>query len=294
MVDRLDELSRHAFRAPILYVSSRVIQMKATNNFLSAPFALKLVGFILIFSSLLDYLFVLTGLNFDDKQALGTGITQFVDRGVIPMIGVALILTAYWLERIADMPMRNNKIFRFTALVISAILGILFLIIIPIHFSNTSQVAEQAREQISEQAQTAEGQIAQQVQQRQAQLSALVKDPEQFDAQMKQMNEAIASNQVPPGQLEQLQQLQKDLEEIKANPAILQTKAKESSDQLLNRIREDKQKAEEQVSSEALKANFKTGLNSLLLSVGYLLISWVGLGEMGLFSSRAQHQQAPK
>jgi hypothetical protein len=37
--------------------------MKAKNNFLSAPFALKLVGFILIFSSLVDYLFLLTGLD---------------------------------------------------------------------------------------------------------------------------------------------------------------------------------------------------------------------------------------
>jgi ABC-type multidrug transport system fused ATPase/permease subunit len=264
--------------------------MKATNN-LSAPFALKLVGFILIFSSLLDYLFLLTGLNFEDKQALGSGITQLVDRGVIPMIGIALLLTAYWMERFADMSTRNSKVFRFIPLAIAAVLGIVFLVIVPIHFNNTSQVAAQARQQIDEQAKNAESQVEQQVQQRQADLSALVKDSKRFDEQMQQMNTAIANKQVPEAQLQQFQQLQKDLQEIKDNPSVLPKKAEESRNQLLNRIRDDKKKADDRVNSEALKANLKTGLNSLLLAVGYLIIGWVGLTEMGLGSKR---RQAPK
>jgi ABC-type multidrug transport system fused ATPase/permease subunit len=268
--------------------------MKAKNNFLSAPFALKLVGFILIFSSLLDYLFLLTGLDFKDKQALGTGITQLVDRGVIPMIGVALALTAYWLERLADMPARNSKLFRFVALAVAALLGVGFLLMAPVHLNNTSQVAQQAREQIEKQAKDAEGQVEQQVQQRQAELTNLVKDTKQFDEQLKQMSEAIANNQVPEAQLPQLKQLEKDLKEIKANPAALQNKAKESRDQLLNRIRDEKQKAEKQVNSQAWKASAKTGLNSLILSVGYLIISWVGLSEMGLLGGGAKPQRAPK
>jgi ABC-type multidrug transport system fused ATPase/permease subunit len=271
--------------------------MKAKNNFLSAPFALKLVGFILVFSSLLDYLFLVNGLgDFKDKQALGTGITQLVDRGVIPMIGVALILTAYWLERLADMPARNSKLFRFVALAISALLGVCFLILAPVHLSNTSKVADLARTQIKEQADKAEGQVEQQVQQRQAELTNLVKDTKQFDEQLKQMGEAIANsgnNQMPPEQLAQLKQLEKDLKEIKANPTALQNKAKESREQLLNRIRDEKQKAEQQVNSQAWKASAKTGLNSLILSVGYLIISWVGLSEMGLFSGDAKTRRAP-
>jgi ABC-type multidrug transport system fused ATPase/permease subunit len=271
--------------------------MKAKNNFLSAPFALKLVGFILIFSSLLDYVFLLTGLDFKDKQALGTGITQLVDRGVIPMIGVALVLAAYWMERLADMPARNSKLFRFVALAVAALLGVGFLALAPLHLSNTSKVADLARAQIKEQAEKAEGQVEQQVQQRQAELTNLVKDTKQFDEQLKQMGEAIANsgtNQMPPEQLAQLKQLEKDLKEIKSNPAALQNKAKESRDQLLNRIRDEKQKAEQQVNSQAWKASAKTGLNSLILSVGYLIISWVGLSEMGLFNGDAKARRAPK
>jgi ABC-type multidrug transport system fused ATPase/permease subunit len=272
--------------------------MKAKNSFLSAPFALKLVGFILVFSSLLDYLFLLNGLgDFKDKQTLGTGITQLVDRGVIPMIGIALILAAYWMERLAEMPARNSKLFRFIALAIAALLGVGFLLLAPVHLNNTSQVAQDARDQIGKQAKDAEGQVEQQVQQRQAELTNLVKDTKQFDEQLKQMGEAIANsgtNQMPPAQLEQLKQLEKDLKEIKANPAALQNKAKESRDQLLNRIRDEKQKAEKQVASQAWKASVKTGLNSLILSVGYLIISWVGLSEMGLFSGDTKARRAPK
>ena len=90
-------------------------------------------------------------------------------------------------------------------------------------------------------------------------------------------------------------QLQKDLQEIKKNPAALQNKAKESKDQLLNRIRDDKKKAQDKVNSEAFRANVRTGVSSLILSVGYLIISWVGLSEMGLFGGGSKKpRRAPK
>jgi CHASE3 domain sensor protein len=256
--------------------------MKAPNSSLSAPFILKLVGYILIFSSLLDYVFLLSSLDFQNKQALGNGITQLVDRGVIPMIGLALALAGAWLEKqMSDSPSRT-KIFRLIALAVSALLGVIFLFLVPVHLNNTRQVAEQARTQITEQAKNAEGQVEQQVQQRQAELSELVKDQKKFDEQLKQLNAAIDSKQVPEAQLPQLQQLQKDLQEIKADPGKLQTKAQDSRNQLLNQIRDQKTKQEQKIGSESLKANMRTGLSSLILSVGYLVISWVGLSEIGL------------
>jgi ABC-type multidrug transport system fused ATPase/permease subunit len=260
--------------------------MKATNS-LSAPFALKLVGYILIFSSLLDYLFLLSGLDFANKQALGTGITQLVDRGVIPMIGLALALAGAWMEKMADIPAKT-KLFRFIALVLAAVLGVAFLVLVPVHLNNTRQVAELAKKQIEEQAKNAEGQVEQQVQQRQSELAELVKDQKKFDEQLKQINDAITNKQVPEGQLPQIQQLQKDLQEIKADPSKLQTKAQDSRNQLLNQIRDQKTKQEQKINSEALKANLRTGLSSLILSVGYLIISWVGLSEMGLPSGSAK------
>jgi ABC-type multidrug transport system fused ATPase/permease subunit len=267
--------------------------MKSTNTLLSAPFTLKLVGYILILSSLLDYAFLLTGLDVSDKQALGAGITGLVDRGVIPMIGLALTMAGYWLERLADLPARS-KLFRTIALLISAILGLIFLVLAPVHINNTSNVAKVALEKVGEQAKNAEGQVDQQVQQRQAELAELLKDGKRFDEQLKQLNDAIANKQVPESQLPQLQQLQKDLQEIKSNPAALQAKAQKSREEMLNKIRDDKSKEEKRINKEAGRSNFRTGLNSLLLSIGYLIISWVGLNDLGVFGrSNKAPRRAP-
>jgi hypothetical protein len=268
--------------------------MKATNTPLSAPFTLKLVGFILIFSSLLDYVFLLTGIAGDptNKQAIGAGITGLVDRGGLPMIGVALAMAGYWLERMADAGGRS-KIFRFIAMAVAALLGVLFLALAPIHINNTSLVAKQALERVADQAKNAEGQVEQQVQQRQSELAELVKDQKKFDDQLKQLTDAIANKQVPEAQLPQLQQLLKDLQEIKGNPGALQSKAEKSREELKNQIRDQKDKEEKRINGEAIKSNARTGINSLLLSVGYLVISWVGFSEMGLFGGNKAPRRAP-
>jgi ABC-type multidrug transport system fused ATPase/permease subunit len=289
--------------------------MKAKNNLLSAPFALKLVGFILVFASLLDYLFLLTGLDFKDKPSLVNGIGQLVSQGTIPLVGVALVLTAYWLERLADMPARNSKISRLVVLVVAALLGVMFLILAPVHLNSTSQTTQQVRAEVDKKAKDAEGEVEQRIQQRQNDLTNLVKDPKRLDEQLKQMDEqikqageeekrlvqAVASKAEPESkltefrsQLAQFTKLAQDLKEIKTNPAALQNKAKESRDEALNEIRAKKQKADEQLSSQPWKASLKVALNSLILSVGYLLISWVGLSEMGLFSGGAKARRAPK
>ncbi|MBE9032324.1 hypothetical protein IQ266_21535 [filamentous cyanobacterium LEGE 11480] len=268
--------------------------MKAKNNFSSAPFALKLVGFILIFSTLLDYLLLLTGLNFQDKSALGSGITQIVNQGVIPMIGSVFVLTAYWLERVADMPLRNSKLFRFIALAVAGLLGVLFLVLTPIHFNNVSTVANQTRAEFSKRAEDAEKQIEPMLIQQKQMLTALAKDPKQLDERLKQTKEAIASKQVPEQNLPQLEEQKQVLERIKANPKAVDTLAKDARDRLLNRIRDEKQEAEKRVNDQAFKSNAKTGVSSLILSVGYLIISWVGLSEMGLFSGGPKNRRAPK
>jgi hypothetical protein len=62
--------------------------------------------------------------------------------------------------------------------------------------------------------------------------------------------------------------------------------AKEASDQELQKVRENQKKTEEQARSEASRTSLKTGLSSLLLSIAFSLISWLGLAEMGIFSKR--------
>jgi ABC-type multidrug transport system fused ATPase/permease subunit len=268
--------------------------MKATNSPFSAPFALKLVGYILIVSGLLDDITLIWKVSADaqNKAMLVSGISQLVNQGVIPMIGIALALTGAWLEKLTDIPSKT-KIFRVIALSLSALLGVIFLFLGPAYLYNTRQVVEQAKAKITDQAKNAEGQVEQQVQTRQSQLADLVKDQKKFDDQLKQLSDAIASNQVPEAQLPQLKQLQKDLQDIKANPAVLQEKAKTSKEQLLNQIRDQKGKEEKKIDDEVFKENVHVSVNSLILSVGYLIISWVGLSELGSLKGAKRRPAKP-
>ncbi|NJR52995.1 MAG: hypothetical protein HC780_28995 [Leptolyngbyaceae cyanobacterium CSU_1_3] len=238
----------------------------------------------MILSSLVDYLSLLIPFRFSDKAWLAGAVTQLVDRGIIPMVGLAFLFIAYFFEA-GSLNLERGKPFlslRFWALALAGLLGVVFLFLVPLHLNNTRQASAQAIEQIGRQATEAEGQVDTQVQQRQAQLSGLLKD----EAQLKRLNDTIASGQVPPDQLAQLQEVQKQLTQLKANPGALDSQAKEARNKALIQIRDRKQQLEQQARTESWKTGLRVGVSSLLLSLGYSMVAWSGLREMGIFRSR--------
>ena len=71
------------------------------NTSTISPFtslALKLIGVILILSSLLDY--ITLAIPFQPLNAeWQIGFTgQIVDRGIVPMVGIAFLLVGYWID----------------------------------------------------------------------------------------------------------------------------------------------------------------------------------------------------
>jgi hypothetical protein len=267
--------------------------MKSTTSALSAPFVLKVVGYVLLLSTLVDYATLLSAMKWQDEQWLGATLIQLVDRGLIPLIAITFIYVSGFLENRTLIPEGRSPFAtgRFFAMVLSAILGLVFLVTVPVHFMNTNKVATTAIDRIAKQSQQQEQQLAQQVQQRLMQLQEQVKDKTKLEAELKQINEIVTTGQangqkVEPAQLEQIKKAQKDLQKLKDDPNHLQVMAKEASDQELQKVRETKQKTEDQARSEATKTSLKTGLNSLLLSIAFSLISWLGLSELGVFSKR--------
>ncbi|MGV0026133.1 hormogonium polysaccharide biosynthesis protein HpsJ [Phormidesmis priestleyi] len=258
--------------------------MKATNSPSSAPIVLKIVGVILILSSLVDYISLLIPFRLSDKAWLAGAVTQLVDRGIIPMVGLAFLFIAYFLETGAFASDRVKPFLslRFWSLVLASILGLMFLVLVPLHLNNTRQASEQAIQQINQEATAAEGQVDTQVLQRQEQLSNLLKD----EAQLKRLNDTIASGQVQGDQLKQLQEVQKQLTQLKANPGALEGQAKEARNKALIQIRDRKQQLEQQARTESWKTGLRVGVSSLLLSLGYSTIAWTGFRELGIFRSR--------
>ena len=266
--------------------------MNATNSPRTAPFILRLIGIILILSSLVDYISVLIPPNFSDKAWFANVVTQVVDRGVIPMVGLGFLFAGSFLEHGSLATGDRAKpftTFRFWALLLSMLFGLIFLVAFPLHLNNTRQVSDQALERIDQQTKDQENQLNAQVQQRQDQITAALRDPnqaKQLDDQLKQIDAAIASGQLKGDQLTQAKRAQTELQALKANPNSVADRAKEFRNTQLTKIREDRAKAESQAKGEFWKTGVRVGISSLLLSLAYFIIGWSGLKEMGVLGGK--------
>ncbi|HEY9845491.1 MAG TPA: HpsJ family protein [Candidatus Caenarcaniphilales bacterium] len=222
---------------------------------------LNLVGVVLILSLMVEFLVLLISPEFSNQQWQLGVMTQLVDRGVTPLVGFALIYTAFWIQGIGTsqtLPGERGtwQNPRFWAFVISSLLGLLFLLLIPLYFSTTGVVSQQALSSINQQASQAELQIEQQ----QNQLRTIVAN--------KQLDQLINSNQVPPDQLPLLQKLKQD-------PQALDKEAERARTE----IRTKQRRAQSQAQAETLRSRLRNGLRSLLLAIGYITIGWSGLRE---------------
>lgn len=241
--------------------------MKAFNYSPLAAFILKLVGVLLILSFLLDVVVLLATARFQDSQWLLTFTTQLVERGFIAMVGLALLFTGFWIQATGDASdgaTHPGRGLRLAALILSSILGLLFLILIPSNISSTQSVADNQVRQISQEAENAQKQIDAQVQQ-------------QLGMQMAMVDQALKSGQLSGEQETQARQQLEQLNKLKSDPKALEAKVGPQRKQELDRINKRKQELTEQTRQNALRSGMRTGLNSLLLAIGFALIGWVGL-----------------
>jgi predicted nucleic acid-binding Zn-ribbon protein len=129
--------------------------------------------------------------------------------------------------------------------------------------------SNQALEQISKKASTLETQLDNQSKQ----VDALVKDPQKLS----ELDKAIASGQVQGEQLARLQALKQQLQSFKQDPQTLNQQVEQAQ----TKIRSERLAAEKQTRTGALKLGLRTGLNSLLLAIGYIVIGWTGFRSLG-------------
>ncbi|WP_446336619.1 hormogonium polysaccharide biosynthesis protein HpsJ [Coleofasciculus sp. G1-WW12-02] len=238
--------------------------------------ALKIVGLIMILSSLLDYLVLIIpspGISPLESSWQLNLTTQLVDRGVIPMVGIAFLVAGYWISNNSggSLPERKSSIsdLRFWAFLLSSLLGLLFLLLVPLHFNNVRIQSNQAINQIGQQAEQAETQLGTQVDQ----IGALLQDPQQLE----RLDQAIESGQAQGEQLARLQALREQLMALRQDPDAIAKRTEEAQTQIRGR----KQELEQRARVEALKTGIRIGLSSLLLAIGYSIIGWMGLRNLG-------------
>lgn len=276
-----------------------------TNRFTSgnAALALKVIGVVLILSFLLDFLILLLPFQPTDRGWQINLATALVDRGIVPMVGLGSLLIGYWIDSASDDGPKGIDL-RFPAFILSSILGLIFLLIFPLHLNNVNQAKAQTVTQIGQEADQAETQLKNQLNQFQAQLNT-----DQGKAQLEQLrnqakaqfsellkdeqkyNQALQSPQLPQSQKELLKK-------FKANPQELdkfvaqQTDPQGLASQRLNQIRQRREDAEKQARDNAWKSGLRIGISSLLLSIGYIIIGWTGIRGGGALPSSGRKAAA--
>lgn len=259
----------------------------------NSSLALKVVGVVCILSFFVDFVILLLGFSPTDKASQIGFTTGVVDRGIVPMVGLGMIMAAYWIDGAETGGDRSGFDLRIPSLLLSSFFGLMFLLIFPFHLNNVRQASTQRVTQISQQAQQAETQLNSQLTQFLDQINndqgkaQLEQVRSQAKAQFTQLlsdetryKQALENPQLPAEQKELLKK-------FKANPQELdkfiaqQTDPNQVAQQRISQIRQRKEEAEKEAKDSAWKSGLRIGISSLLLSIGYIIIGWSGLKGMG-------------
>ncbi|MEH2237483.1 hormogonium polysaccharide biosynthesis protein HpsJ [Nostoc sp.] len=261
---------------------------------MSTALTLKVVGIICILSFFVDFFILLLPFQPTDRVWQINLATALVDRGIVPLVGLGLLFAAYWIENAdagSDRPQGIDLIF--PAVILSSILGLMFLLIFPLHLNNVNQAKTQTLNRITQEADQAETQLNTRLSQLQAQLNT-----EQGKAQLDQLRtqtkaqfseilkddqkykQALESSQIPAN-------IKELLKKAKTDPQVLDKAIEQQTDtqtlrtQQLSQLRQRRDEAEIQAKDSAWKSGLRVGISSLLLSIGYIIIGWTGLRGRG-------------
>ncbi len=254
--------------------------MKISSPF--ACFCLKIVGGVMILSSIVDYLILIIPPNFKDIQWQISTASQLVDRGVVPIVGITLLIIGWWLNdntvSCTDQPIPPLRI---SVFIFASLIGLMYLIIVPMHLSNVNQASSQILSQIEQQVQQQEKQI----QAFTNQLKEASKNPDQMGIEVSQLDQIIQERKIQGRQLEpqQLEMLKtqrdnlKQLLELTKKPDELQARLKEIENRMQSEIDKARSEQENKAKSLAFQQGSQTVIRSLLLTIVYSCVGWFGL-----------------
>ncbi|MEO1211659.1 MAG: HpsJ family protein [Cyanobacteria bacterium J06638_20] len=259
--------------------------MNLTNSPASRPLSslsalsLRVAGIIVTLSAVIDMLILPIPYQFGERVWQLAATTQIVDRGLVPLVGLALLFSSYWVENSAGIGQGDRPLWatlRFWAAILASILGLLYVVLFPLHLNNVRLNNAAVQEQLTQEAEAAEGaaqqQLLAQVQQRRLQIGQLLQAPDE------QLDEAVAQNLLSAEDADQVREFRENPETI---DPFLQEQAQASLAEELTRIQEQRETEADATRTDSFKSGFRVGLNSLLLAVGYIVIGWFGLRFLG-------------
>lgn len=218
---------------------------------------LGLIGMVLILTYIFDFGIRLFAAQFENLSWQQGFLNELMDRGITPLLGLTFIFVGSLFKFGSDPDRRNESLVkdaRFWMFIVASLFGLLYLILIPLHFGTTGKILSETVTQFDQEAARA----GQEIQSQQAQLKSIVDSGE--------IDKLIANEQLPPAQ----KQL---LTEVKADPALVEKRAQEE----LGKIETQKNTAIEKANNEAMLARLRSELRSGLLAIAYAALGWTGL-----------------
>ncbi|MEO1623252.1 MAG: HpsJ family protein, partial [Cyanobacteria bacterium J06632_3] len=128
------------------------------DNLIPSPLAaisLKLVGAITILAALIDFLTLLFPPDFGNRAWQLATVTSLVDRGIVPLVGIALLFTGYWIDSNIGKSARSSSLVtdaRFWTCLLSCLLGLIFLMTTVLHPNNVRIQSRDALSQVETEA----------------------------------------------------------------------------------------------------------------------------------------------
>jgi hypothetical protein len=237
--------------------------------------ALKIVGIVVTLAALLDILILPIPYQLGDRQWQINFAAQVVDRGVVPLVGIALFLAGFWVDSVSGALTERKRLWqdpRFWACVLSSLLGLLFVLLFPLHLNNVRLGNTEVIGQIDQQATQAQSELD-------TRLQAEVQSQRQQIQQLLGATDEQIQQLVSAGQLSQEQA--NLIRQFKSNPESLDPFLQQREEELRNQlqtqlgVRKDEQQAT--IKTEALKSGLRVGISSLLLAIGFSAVGWLGL-----------------
>ena len=235
---------------------------------------LKIVGIIIILASLLDVFVLSMPYKITEQQWQVSFISQAVERGVVPLVGLVLLLVGFWIDGVSRLPDRKPlwQDLRLYAFILASLLGLAFLLMFPLYLNSMNGAYQTTRTQINKQFTDAQGQIEVRLQQevgsRRAEITQLLGATDEQLTQLEQAGQLSA---------EQAGLVRKFKADRNSVEPFLQGQETDLRKQAIAEIAKQKQQAEQSLSTETLKSGLRIGISSLLLAIGYSVIGWTGL-----------------
>jgi hypothetical protein len=249
--------------------------LSSSSMSLLASRTLKVVGIIVVLAALLDIVILSMPYQFLERLWQINFVTQVVDRGVVPLVGLVLLLVGFWIDSLAGDRAIGKTVWqspRFYTFAVASLMGLFFLLLFPLHLNNVRLEYENGITQITQQTKSAETQLNTRLQ-------------TQIGSQRSQITQLIGATDEQLTQLEQNGQLTQEqaalVRKLKADPKgvdpFLNQRETELRNQAETEIRAQKQKVEETLRADSLKSGLRVSISSLLLAIGYIVMGWMGL-----------------